>query len=349
LRSHRFGTPRLAKTVRRTSEKHRPGREPRRRTPGSPRETGTEAAQQHAGHAPGPAGWRDAGVSPLTGENSLNTPGITYDNDNYQKEFSMNDLIPTTYPQPTGNPVICYLATLGSEKSRRSMLAALEIIADLATTGRCNAYNMPWYLLRPQHTAAVRAALAERYNPTSANHKLAALRSVLRQCWRLGLLDAETYARCADLPAVKGSALPRGRMLSLGEMRTLFETCAEDHSTAGRRDAALITVLAGAGLRRAEIVALDMADFDAETGALTVRSGKGRKARITYAANGCLLALEQWLEIRGTEPGPLFCPVSKGGQISLRRMTDQAVYIVLRKRGKQASPLFSQGPSRGGK
>lgn len=247
----------------------------------------------------------------------------------------MEDLIPATYPTPSENPVICYLATLGSEKSRRSMVGALEVIAHLATNGRCNAYTMPWHQLRPQHTAAIRAALAERYNVSTANHKLAALRSVLKQCWRLSLLDAETYARCVDLPAVRGSTLPRGRMLGVGEIRALFEACAQDHSPAGRRDAALIAVLAGGGLRRAEIVALNVADFDPETGALTV-SGKGGKARVTYATNGSLLAIEQWLEIRGTEPGALFNPVNKGGRIDPRRVTDQSVYNVLRKRGKQA-------------
>jgi len=35
-------------------------------------------------------------------------------------------------------------------------------------------------------------------------------------------------------------------------------------------------------------------------------------------------------------PGPLLLPIAKGGKIAIRRMTDQAVYLALRKRARQA-------------
>jgi hypothetical protein len=108
--------------------------------------------------------------------------------------------------------------------------------------------------------------------------------------------------------------------------------CAEDESPAGTRDAALIALLyAAGGLRRAEVVALNREDYDRETGALTVR-GKGRKERLVYVDNGAQDALEDWLVLRGDEPGPLFWPVNKGGVLQERRLTGQAVYNLLRKR-----------------
>jgi integrase len=58
-------------------------------------------------------------------------------------------------------------------------------------------------------------------------------------------------------------------------------------------------------LRRAEVVALDLSDFDPKTGTLVI-NGKGRKQRKGYVTNGALDALEAWLAFRGTEPGPLF-------------------------------------------
>lgn len=45
-------------------------------------------------------------------------------------------------------------------------------------------------------------------------------------------------------------------------------------------------MLYGCGLRRSEVVALDLSDYDAETGALKVRSGKRNKARVSYTAAG---------------------------------------------------------------
>jgi integrase/recombinase XerD len=149
-------------------------------------------------------------------------------------------------------------------------------------------------------------------------------------------MNAEDFHRAIDLATVKGSPLPRGRGLSAGEMRALFEACAKDASPAGRRDAALLAVLYGSGMRRAEAVALELADYDIETGALTVRAGKGNKDRVGYASNGSKSALDAWLVLRGVEPGPLFIPINKGGHASVRRMTDHAIWKMVRKRGEQA-------------
>jgi site-specific recombinase XerD len=56
--------------------------------------------------------------------------------------------------------------------------------------------------------------------------------------------------------------------------------CGRDSSPAGIRDAALIAVLHGAGLRRSESVGLDFADYNVETGELAIRGAKGRKDRL---------------------------------------------------------------------
>jgi site-specific recombinase XerD len=196
--------------------------------------------------------------------------------------------------------------------------------------------TLDWSALRYQHTAAVRSLLAELYAPATANKMLAALRGVLREAWRLGHMSAEECERACDLPAVRGTTLPRGRALSHGELRGLFEVCAADKTAAGLRDAAVLALLYGCGLRRSELVALDVDDYDPDTGAVHVRAGKGHKARVTYAASGSRSAVRPWLVARGPAPGPLFCPVSKSGKITVRRVTDQVVRKILNKRGAQA-------------
>ena len=112
--------------------------------------------------------------------------------------------------------------------------------------------------------------------------------------------------------------------------------CAEDGGPAGVRDGALIGLMYAAGLRRAEVVALNVEDYTPETGDLVVR-GKGSKERLLYVDNGAQDALHDWLALRGPEPGPIFCPINKGGRLELRRLTDQAVYNMLRKRAGQAT------------
>lgn len=250
------------------------------------------------------------------------------------------------------HPAKVYIARLGPG-SRRTMRGALNTIAGILTGEQADAETLAWSRVRYQHTAAVRSALAERYSPATANKMLAALRGVLRECWRLGLMGVEDYQRAADLANVKGEKELRGRALTLGEVATLFQACADDSTPAGARDAAVIAILYGAGLRRSELSALDFDDYDPETGALTIRSGKGNRDRTVYVANGSEDAVKAWLGHRGDEPGPLFCPITKSGSLlrgqrlggsraaeapdrSGSLPTGHAVYELLRKRAKEA-------------
>jgi site-specific recombinase XerD len=233
------------------------------------------------------------------------------------------------------HPAHVYIARLGFG-SRRTMSEALNVIAKLVTSARADLETMPWSALRYQHTAAVRAALMEEYKPSTANKMLAALRGVLKECWRLGYMTAEDHQRAADVPTIKSQTLPRGRALASGEIAALMGTCGRDASPAGIRDAALIAVLYGAGLRRSESVGLNLADYNVETGELVIRGAKGRKDRLGYATNGSADALKDWLGTRGDDPGPLFCNINKGGRITIHRLTDQAVLHILKKRATEA-------------
>lgn len=238
-------------------------------------------------------------------------------------------------PEHGTHPVVVYLARL-APGSRRTMRQVLDVIAGLLTNGQADAITLPWAQLRYQHTQAVRSRLAGRYQPASVNKGLAAVRGVLKEAWRLGLIPAEDYHRAVDLRGIAAHTLPRGRALSAGEIRALFTVCTTDRSPAGARDAAMFALLYGAGMRRQEVVRLDVADFDAETGAVAIRAGKGRKDRIAYASNGSLAALQAWLRVRGDELGPLFIPVLKGGRLVVRRLIPHAIFKMTQRRAQQA-------------
>lgn len=236
------------------------------------------------------------------------------------------------------NPAAVYLARL-APSSRPTMRDSLTKIARIASGGSClEPLAFPWSELRYQHTQALRSRLAEGSKPATANKHLAALRGVLKEAWRLGLMSAEDYHRAADVQAVKGTTLPAGRGLGTGEVRALFDVCANDGTPAGARDAALLAVLYGAGLRRAEAAALVLDDYRRGDGeaSLRVRCGKGRKDREVPANGAVSAALDAWLEVRGSEPGALFPPVFRSGRVADRHMTGQAVLLVLQKRAQQA-------------
>lgn len=254
-------------------------------------------------------------------------------------------LIPDPSPL-RANPVSAYLAGL-AESSRRPMRANLETIARLVSGGRVPAMELAWWNLRYEHTSLIRSTLAEMYAPATANLMLSAMRGVLKACFRLGYMNADDLQRAADVPPARGSRLPPGRSIEHGELFALFRLCYEDSKRArGARDAALFALLYACGLRRSEAVSLDFEDYDPETLEVRVR-GKGNKERMVYAEGGADRAVNLWVGLRGGEPGALFLPVNKGGRIVRARtdpdgevvparLSDQAVYDVVRRRHREA-------------
>ncbi len=228
------------------------------------------------------------------------------------------------------NPALVYLARL-APGSRPTMKDALSILAELATEGKRTLETLRWGELRHQHTAALRAKLVEKYAPATANKILAALRGALTEAWRLGQMTAEDYYRAKDLPSVKGETLPKGRALTSGEIGKLFMELREKGRPGDIQDAAILALAYGAGLRRAEIVNLNLSDYNRETGELRIRREQANRDRIVDASHGSGEVLKDWLTIRGLEEGPLFCPVTPGGKVRIRRMTGQAIWILLKR------------------
>jgi integrase len=254
----------------------------------------------------------------------------------------MTDLVPAStdppatiqLPDAEQSPVEVYLQSLGSVDSRRTMQGALDRLAELLAGERVPASAIPWHELRPDRTTWLRAMLLQQYKPSTVRKMLAALSGVLKQCWRLGLMEDQVYRRAIEWGQVKGEGLSganAGRHVTAGEVRAMFLACADSiHQTTAARNATILAVLFGVGLRRAEVVSLDVASFDPENGQLTIQ-GKGSKVRIGYCTGGAMVAVLEWLRIRGGEPGPMFVAVNKAGRVDpeLRRLTTQSVYAML--------------------
>jgi site-specific recombinase XerC len=235
------------------------------------------------------------------------------------------------------NPAAVYLASL-RQTGREAVRSRLrKVAAMLGASGDGDAWQaVPWQLLRYQHVAAIIARLQEAGEaPATVNLALAALRGVARASFNLGHIKADDLARIQSVKRVRGERLPRGRSVSAGELGALMRACA-DGTPAGTRDAAIIGLLYAAGLRRAEVAALNADDYEPETGSVVV-VGKGGKMRKVFVSNGAADALADWMALRGEESGPLFHPVNKGGQIGSDRIGPQAIYGMLKKRARNGA------------
>ena len=110
--------------------------------------------------------------------------------------------------------------------------------------------------------------------PGSVQGRVAELRSLLRYLYLQGLIDTELAGTVPPVPGWKVTGVPP--RMTTAEVRALLDSC--DRSTpTGRRDLAMLMLLARLGLRAGEVAALALDDIDWRAGELVVR-GKGRRA-----------------------------------------------------------------------
>jgi integrase/recombinase XerC len=104
------------------------------------------------------------------------------------------------------------------------------------------------------------------------------------------------------------------------------------------RDAAIIRLAYGLGLRRGEIAGLNIGHCDLLSERLHVL-GKGRSEReaMTVPAN-VKQALSAWLSVRGADApeAPLFIALDNHSRGASKRLTGAGIFHVVRELGKQA-------------
>lgn len=255
------------------------------------------------------------------------------------------ELAPVGSGLPVGSPhpAAVYVAGLG-EGSRRAIARSLDLLVEVfmevaggPAPGRGVGLSFPWWNLRYSHTSAMRSRLQERVAPATANKALSALRRVLKESWRLGLMSVEDYQRAADLPNVAGAVLPSGRDISHGEISALMADCTAGERNLDYRDGAVLAVML-AGLRRSEVASLSLEDVSLDDGRLVVRRAKRNKQRAVYLPSGAIAAVRDWLVRRGDAPGPLFLPINKGDRIIYQDkfLSAQAIQVILERRRESA-------------
>lgn len=178
-------------------------------------------------------------------------------------------------------------------------------------------------LLSQGHGPANELVLAYRTNlvekglaPATVNRRIAAVRSLVKLARTLGLVPWSL-----EVPSVESVSYRDTKGPGLDGYRRLLHALDSRVDAKGRRDRAVLHLLFDLALRREEVVRLDLSDLDTEKGTLAVL-GKRRTQKATMSLPPSTLAvLVSWLEMRGTEPGPLFLNFDrahKGGRLTGR-------------------------------
>lgn len=88
----------------------------------------------------------------------------------------------------------------------------------------------------------------------------------------------------------------------------------------GKRDHAIVTVMAYAGLRISEVINLNVQDIIFSAGEILVRSGKGAKARTVYLNDKISNAVREYLKERKSDSPYLFVSRQGYGKLSRSRI-----------------------------
>ena len=170
-----------------------------------------------------------------------------------------------------------------------------------------------------------------QYARSTIARRLACLRTLFKYCQREGIVG-NNPAKALRTPRA-GRKLPH--FLTAEQVARLLETPPANEPL-GLRDRAILETMYSAGLRVAELVALDVTDWDRDANILHV-FGKGRKERIAPVGSYAAKALDRWLEVR--EPIPDGKPEDKNALFLNRfgrRLTTRSVGRMLEKHLKQA-------------
>jgi integrase/recombinase XerC len=218
-----------------------------------------------------------------------------------------------------------------SEATKRGYTADLEAFArfhdhaDIETAARAfimltqGAANM---VILNWKSAMMDAGLSS----ATINRRLATIRSVVKRARLMGLTGLSV-----DVSGLRREPVRDSRGPGLDVVGGMLRACEGRGDAKGLRDAALIRLAMGCGLRRAELLGLDLEHIDQAGGKIAVK-GKGKRARASYTLPpDAARALAAWITTRGTEPGPLFVACNRAGRpIAGQRLTGQGLGEILK-------------------
>lgn len=217
-------------------------------------------------------------------------------------------------------PVDAYLAGL-APTTRRVATSDLRVLARVARGAACEPAGAPdWERLGVDQGVTLRAALVGSTAPGTANRRLAVLRGVLRSAWQLGVLDRDRLERLrAALSKIPGGRVTRGRTLQWPQVEALLRqarTCEER---------ALVAVLVGCGLRRAEAAALTWDRVTQRAGVTYLRVlGKGNRERLSRLPQWATPELYAWRYRRPGERDRVFQWDGVGIHLVIQRLARRA-------------------------
>jgi integrase len=151
-----------------------------------------------------------------------------------------------------------------------------------------------------------------------------------------GLLSPDLAAGIRRVKGAKRLGVRIGNWLTIDQSRTLLGKPSD--SLRGKRDLAILALLIGCGLRRAELVGLRTGDFQVREDHCVIADlvGKGKHIRTVPVPLWAKRAVDEWIGAAAIADGAIFRRVSRLDKIWGDGITPKAIWHVVRAAAKRA-------------
>lgn len=216
------------------------------------------------------------------------------------------------------------LDSVGSPHSRRNYAKALDLLF-IFSGGR----PLTRALLMEYRSSM------EDLAPSTVNVRLAAVRKMVREAKRSGLLSSEEASNLTDVPNVRQRGTRLGNWLTKEQAKELLQV-PDRSNLKGKRDYAILALLVGCALRRRELADLTVEEIQQRENRWVIADLRGKGGRIRTVAVPVWVkqGINAWQAAAGIEEGALLRSVNKVGKVG-KSLSDWAVWAIVTESAKQ--------------
>lgn len=173
-------------------------------------------------------------------------------------------------------------------------------------------------------------------SPSTINVRLSAIRKLVGEAKRAGMIGTEEAANLNDIPNIPQRGTRLGNWLTREQAKELL-TVPDRSKLKGKRDYVIIALLVGCALRRRELASLNVEDIQLRDGRWVIIDliGKGGRVRTVAVPVWVKQGIDAWMAPAKIEKGRLLRPLSKSGKILADELGDWAVWSVVEHSSKE--------------
>ncbi len=179
-------------------------------------------------------------------------------------------------------------------------------------------------------------ATMEKLSPSTVNVRLSAMRKLVSEAHKNGMIGVEEAANLSDVPNIRQQGTRLGNWLTREQAKELLAV--PDRSTLkGKRDYVILSLLVGCALRRGELASLNVEDIQTREGRWVIADLRGKGGRIRTVAIPIWVkqGVEVWMTAAGIGEGKLLRPVLKGSRMVGDELSDWAIWSVVEQSAKE--------------